>query len=193
MLYRFLLKWVAKACCDDNDEAVSLPDIEVCPVSPSSSSAKQEERPVSAVKAFCLLVALSFHSCIEGFSMGLVDRRDKLFAVAAALLAHKMLAAFALGETLASAAFSRCILYSMAAFFVLCSPAGTVIGICVESASAGDSIVPSVCLALAAGTFLQISTTELLPRVFAFEGQTWTKHVGLFAGFGLMSVLGFYV
>eukprot|EP00397_Hematodinium_sp_SG-2012_P041156 GEMP01045265.1.p1 GENE.GEMP01045265.1~~GEMP01045265.1.p1 ORF type:complete len:340 (+),score=50.95 GEMP01045265.1:32-1051(+) len=185
----------------DESSALELEDDACIDFAVLSDTEKNDERLVSPVKSLCLLVALSFHSFIEGFTMGTVGSTNNLVPLALALLMHKGLAAFALGETLMSSSFSRPTFYSMAIFFILCSPIGTLVGLIVTH-SRGPSVsfgkqedigLQSVCIALAAGTFLQISTMELIPRVLGMKGSMWAKHLGLVSGFGAMSILGFYV
>lgn len=56
----------------------------------------------------------------------------------------------------------------------------------------GESVLTAICTAMAAGTFLQIATMELIPQVFEIQGNSLCKHVGVIAGFGLMSALAFF-
>merc|ERR1719272_1987686 len=111
-----------------------------------------------ATKAVCLFVALSFHSMMEGIGLGTAKKASVLISISVAILAHKSLAAFALGSALCKTNLSAGRFATMAVVFSSGTPAGIAIGSVVAELFKGPAV--SVCTAIAAGTFLQISLME---------------------------------
>jgi len=116
-----------------------------------------------ASKALCLFVALSFHSVMEGIGLGTAKKASVLISISVAILAHKSLAAFALGSALCKTNLSGGRFASMAVVFSSGTPAGIAIGSVVAEHFKGPAV--AVCTAIAAGTFLQISLMEIIPSV----------------------------
>merc|ERR1712032_645494 len=82
-----------------------------------------------------------------------------------AILAHKGLAAFALGSALRqSGSFSKGWIAAFALFFATCTPLGVTIGMLVSHTFNPGTV--AFCTAIAAGTFLQVSIMEIIPTAF---------------------------
>lgn len=151
----------------------------------------------SVTKAVCLFVALSFHSVLEGIGLGTASRYSELGAIAAAILAHKGLAAFALGNALRqSNGMSHRGIMLLAVAFASATPAGIGIGIIVMNFAEGP--VVGVFTACAAGTFLQVALMEIIPS--ALQATLGESRIGrmfrvlaIAVGFALMSALVFAV
>lgn len=127
-----------------------------------------------ASKALCLFVALSFHSVMEGIGLGTTKKVSMLISISVAILAHKGLAAFALGSALCKTNLSARRFGVMAIIFSSGTPVGIAIGVVVAENFDGPAV--SVCTAIAAGTFLQISLMEIIPSVLqrvAAELPVW--------------------
>lgn len=118
---------------------------------------------LSTSKAICLFVALSFHSVMEGIGLGTAQKSSMLASIAVAILAHKSLAAFALGSALCKSDMSGKKIAVLACIFSAGTPTG--IGIGTVVANSGNGAAASVCTAFAAGTFLQVSMMEIIPSV----------------------------
>mmetsp|Transcript_44876 Transcript_44876/g.143091 ORF Transcript_44876/g.143091 Transcript_44876/m.143091 type:complete len:487 (+) Transcript_44876:93-1553(+) len=149
---------------------------------------------IAEVKSLLLFFALCFHSVMEGLGMGSAQNNGLLVGVMVAVLAHKGLAAFALGCSLTQTDLPPWKFWA----FVLVFASGTPIGIALGmlSANIGDSasqsVTSAVCIALSSGTFLQVAAMELLPRALAEEGHKLKGCVGLTVGFLAMSTLAIW-
>mmetsp|Transcript_107632 Transcript_107632/g.335619 ORF Transcript_107632/g.335619 Transcript_107632/m.335619 type:complete len:316 (+) Transcript_107632:125-1072(+) len=147
---------------------------------------------VSAVKAICLFVALSFHSVMEGLGVGTSRKMSVLASISAAILAHKALAAFALGNALRqSGQFSRARLLAMALIFSSGTPVGIAFGMI--SLHVFSGVFVAACTAIAAGTFCQVAMMEIIPLALQrLPGDGLAERllrlVMLCMGFGVMSV-----
>lgn len=144
---------------------------------------------LTSSKATCLFIALSFHSVMEGIGLGTQKTVPLLASISAAILAHKGLAAFALGTALCKSGISRCKFCAMAIFFSCGTPVGIGIGAVVAANFEGPTT--SVFTAIAAGTFLQISLMEIIPSVLQpVPNETAKFRAGralmIFVGFGMM-------
>lgn len=150
--------------------------------------------PIAEVKSFLLFFALCFHSVMEGLGMGSARDAGLLLSVIVAILAHKGLAAFALGSSLTQADLPAWKFWT----FVLIFSSGTPLGCAMGALPAGlagaasQSIMNGVCIALASGTFLQVSSMELLPRALAEDKHKVLGELGLVLGFAAMSLLAIW-
>jgi len=147
------------------------------------------------LKSLMLFFALGFHSVTEGLGLGSAQNASLLLTVVVAVLAHKGLAAFALGSAMMHAGMSAKQFWSFVAVFCLSSPIGCLIGML--SASVGPavsrSVTSGICVSIASGTFLQVSTMELLPQTLTDPRFRTTACVGFTVGFSSMSLLALWV
>uniref|UniRef100_A0A7S0AEQ8 Uncharacterized protein n=1 Tax=Pyrodinium bahamense TaxID=73915 RepID=A0A7S0AEQ8_9DINO len=149
------------------------------------------EGPITEAKAFLLFFALCFHSVMEGLGMGSAQGGGLLLPVVLAILAHKGLAAFALGCSLTQSDLPAWKYWTFVSVFASGTPIGCFIGMLSTrvGTAATQGTVSGVCIALSSGTFLQVSSMEMLPRALAEERHTLLASCGLAAGFLAMSAL----
>ncbi|XP_068622643.1 zinc transporter ZIP2 [Battus philenor] len=140
-----------------------------------------------------LLCALFVHSLLEGLAIGLQVTTAQVLLLLGAVASHKYVVGFCLGVELCSS-FAGQLCAHLAC--VLLFSGGSVVGIGIGAGmdafgSMDDSIAVPIMQALAAGTLLYVTVSEVLPR----ERATWherTRLAGLAqfaatcAGFALM-------
>jgi zinc transporter ZupT len=109
-----------------------------------------------------LTVALSFHSVMEGMALGAVPTEDVL-EILLTILAHKSLAAFALGSSLLRGQEepSRLWFVGVASCFALASPLGSLLAVLVDTET---PFFAPVVLSLSSGTFVYVALMELLAK-----------------------------
>lgn len=157
------------------------------PMVPAGAGAVQE------IKAFLLFAALSFHSMAEGLGLGAADNAGVFISVLVAILAHKFLAGFALGSSMAQSGLPTWRFWAFVFIFSIASPIGAVLGAVLSGASGFESTLTSgLCLALASGTFLQVSTMELLPQALSSGKHRVIASVALVLGFSFMTLLAIW-
>jgi len=150
-----------------------------------------------ALVSIILLLALTFHSVLEGLGLGANSGNESARgAIIIAILSHKALAAYSLGSSLLRGAASNSM--SMYAGFMALFTAMTPIGIFVGMLASQldeSSISRGVCTALASGTFLYVAVVEVIVRELdhAVPGKPTHKLLALIGGFGVMSFLGIWV
>ncbi|KAF4718156.1 hypothetical protein FOZ62_025903 [Perkinsus olseni] len=140
--------------------------------------------------AVFVFLALSVHSILEGMATGVASDVDDLYGTLIAILAHKGLAAFALGASMVEAdvALYRVVLYG--AIFALGTPVGILIGWLGSRGEDSAGLFGGVANALAAGTFIYVSTMEFMPITFKHDRSNFVFKVLMFiAGFSLMAIL----
>lgn len=171
--------------------------------------------------AITLALGLSFHSLLAGLSMGVLQDKSQIFSVFAAIIAHKSIAAFALGTAFVRARTSsgrmltRCQIVALVVTFSLVTPVGVLFGTALGSFS--TSTGAAALTAVAAGTFLYVGLIEIAgkelgqhehavppPHYGTFQQQAagsisgggsslFAKAVALALGYVLMALLALWV
>ena len=81
---------------------------------------------------------------------------------------------------------AACTVHLMIVIFSLATPIGTMVGL----ALSGVNAMLTICFScLAAGTFLYISTTEIIVEEFTIQKHKWIKFVMIFLGVAVISCL----
>mmetsp|Transcript_140339 Transcript_140339/g.255185 ORF Transcript_140339/g.255185 Transcript_140339/m.255185 type:complete len:128 (-) Transcript_140339:40-423(-) len=94
--------------------------------------------------------------------LGSADNTKSMTSIAVAIIAHKGLAAFALGSILAQSIDAATSKFAvLALMFSIATPIGGVLGVLLEKTFGGVGV--GVCIAMTSGTFLQVGTMELIP------------------------------
>ncbi|CAH1281792.1 unnamed protein product [Diabrotica balteata] len=147
---------------------------------------------------FGLIVALSIHELLEGLVVGLETKPEKVLLLLGAVASHKLVISFCLGVELSSTPLISCtrhFIYIL--IFSVGSAAGIIAGMIVSDVPGGfKNVAMPILQALAGGTLLYVTVSEVLPRERArWHQQHGRKSAGVvqllfvFLGFGLMTVL----
>jgi len=155
----------------------------------SQCETEQEEQYISGSQGLIVLLALSFHSVMEGLGLG-ASNSTSFFGIFLAIMGHKMLAAFALGTILHNC-YSANTYITMMVSFSLATPIGALCGMLLTN-GADSSVATGVCTALAAGTFLHVAAMEVIPQELHNNkhGQSRvSKLIAMVIGFVLFTCL----
>lgn len=152
-----------------------------------SSSAMEERSPTRLWTAMTLFFGLSFHSLLAGLSLGILTDKSTALSVFAAIIAHKSVAAFALGASLHRArmssgrALSHTQIAAIILTFSLVTPIGVMLG--TVAGSLADTRAAAGLTAAAAGTFLYVGLLEVAAKELAAArgdgGPTSASGLGL--------------
>lgn len=148
-----------------------------------------------------LLVALSIHSLLEGLVVGLARVPSKVLLLLGAIASHKLVVGFCLGVELASNTQTFCRHFICILVFSISSVGGIFLGMIItEIPSDVTDIVIPILQALAGGTLLYVTVSEVLPRERARWHQQHIKRIAgilqlisVIAGFVLMTVFTKYL
>ena len=140
-----------------------------------------------------VFISLSFHSIMEGVAIGVQTKLP--WDVFLAVIAHKALAAFALGLEIMSNKVSRIEFISFISIFSLMSPLGIWIGSLTIRGSSNhgtDSLASGICTALSGGTFLFVAVMEIIPQELQNRQDQLMKSIALSLGFVSFGLLAFW-
>lgn len=115
----------------------------------------------SLLAAFILMIALSMHELLEGLALGATD--DFSWSLFIAIIFQKFVEAFALGAAFIRAEVSQTLYWAVLGLFSLTLPIGIGMGMALN---ASGGVATGILLALSSGSFLYISTVEILPEEF---------------------------
>jgi hypothetical protein len=107
--------------------------------------------------AVLLIVTLSVHSAIEGLALGLQTSLEDVGITLVSIIAHKGVAAFALGSSFLKSKLPHATVVFLLIAFAAVTPTGIGIGMGLSSETTAHSAASSVIIAVAAGTFFYIA------------------------------------
>ena len=142
-----------------------------------------------SVSGATLFLVLSIHSLLAGMALGVEAHPAQAIAILIAILAHKGSAAFALGLRSTDSHYWR----RMTAF-ALMTPIGVVLGsvITLLLQSQSEQRFEAVFDAIAAGTFLYVALSEILPGELRDTKHINRAMLSTVAGLLLMAALALY-
>lgn len=145
---------------------------------------------VSPLNATMMAVIMCMHSILEGAALGSQQEVSKALNIFVPTIAHKGLTAYALGSSILSSNASKERALSFICMFAFATPIGIFIGYLMATSThpAGAAAISS----LASGTFLYISTMEIIPKGLSGTKFRPLKLIVLISGFGVMSVLAMF-
>lgn len=152
------------------------------------------DKNVSVMGAVVVVVALSFHSVMEGLALGLEEEPTDVWILMAALTSHKVFIAFSMSMELLEVGVSLKPFAASMIVFSLASPVGGLIGALVvaysgDQESAGAVLAPTFLQAVSGGTILYVAFCEVLERERAKPKGGMVRFLTLLLGFCLMAGL----
>ncbi|XP_047498960.1 zinc transporter ZIP1-like [Penaeus chinensis] len=149
---------------------------------------------VSVMGAVVVVVALSFHSVMEGLALGLEEEPQDVWILMAALTSHKIFIAFSMSMELLEVGVSLKPFVASMLVFSLASPVGGLVGALVvaysgDQETAASLLVPTFLQAVSGGTILYVAFCEVLERERAKPKGGMVRFLALLLGFCLMASL----
>jgi zinc transporter ZupT len=140
---------------------------------------------------YASMVGLSVHALTTGVGLAAISSGSSELAgpVFLAIVAHKAFESFSLMSVFQLAQFPRKRILQLLITFALFTPLGVWAGAALFSSIGATGL--AIALALAAGTFLFVCLTELLPEVFHHKEDIAVKILFLIIGIGLMAGVHF--
>ncbi|XP_032568917.1 zinc transporter ZIP1 [Chiroxiphia lanceolata] len=171
-----------------------LPDGSIqSPPAPSAVPPSAAAAPGGGVRAAALVLALGLHGALEGLALGLRPGGAAALRVLLALLLHKGAVAFGLALELLRLRLRPPAVAACLALLALVCPLGVGAGTALAAAGAGprQRLCRAVLQGLAGGTFLYVTTLEVLPHELGEPGNRVPKVILILAGFALVSAILF--
>lgn len=154
-----------------------------------TSTTEDQNKLLQSVRAFCTILALSFHAVFEGLAVGLEDSVTNVWYLTLAVAAHKFVISFCVGVELLSSKTRMLLVIVYVGTFAIVSPIGIGIGIALAHSSAntaGGELVTVVFQGMAAGTLLYVVFFEVLQRERANQQSGILQLIAIMVGFSVM-------
>ena len=120
---------------------------------------------------YILLLALSLHGIFEGIALGVINNNSECIILFIAIIAHKWAESFALGISFYKAKIDSKIFLKMLTLFTFFTPVGILIGMYF---SKSGFLIEGIMLSVSSGTFIYVSTSEVIVEEFSSKGS---KHI----------------
>lgn len=151
------------------------------------------KKNITVMEAVVVVVALSFHSVMEGLVLGLEESTMDVWVLFAALCSHKIVIAFSMSMELLEIGVALKPFIASMIIFALASPIGGLIGSLIVAYSPAETasgvVVPAVLQAISGGTILYITFCEVLERERSKPEGSQVRFVALVLGFMVMASL----
>lgn len=143
----------------------------------------------SGIGAYILLLALSIHAFFEGLALGMQDSPGEAMILFIAIISHKACESFGLTVALMKAKTSTRHAFGLLMLFSSVSPLGQLVGIFLTQYNFMSRMATALVTAVAAGMFIYVGATEIIPEEFAKPTHKWHKFLLFMLGFVCAVVL----
>lgn len=143
-----------------------------------------------SLRGILTVIALSFHSIFEGFSIGLQHNETETWTVLFAISVHKFVIAVIIGmETVQAGTILRVIIPYMLVFSSM-SPIGMIVAMIAHSVvDEGNGLLGSCLMSVSTGTLIYITFFEILLKERKSELPGNLQFLGIFVGFITMTLI----
>lgn len=147
-----------------------------------------------SLSAYTLLLTLSVHSILAGLALGVQDTVGNAGIILIALLAHKGVAAFALGVSLFRTQVALRSAVFLIVLFSLTTPLGVAGGVLYTDVFSGSwrGAAEAIFNAMAAGTFLYIAALDIFSEEFLRPRNRNSKFLASTLGFAAMALVAIW-
>ncbi|GMT27517.1 hypothetical protein PFISCL1PPCAC_18814, partial [Pristionchus fissidentatus] len=150
----------------------------------------------SFLKSLTFTIAMSFHSVLEGFALGVQDTTSGIITLFVSLLLHKAVEAFSVGLQVSKGNTNRMkAVIGTIVIYAMMTPIGSLLGAGLQGASI-DPVhkLGAVLLfeSMAAGTFIYVTFLEVLAREKDNEYNSLEQLLAIFTGFSIIAALQFF-
>uniref|UniRef100_A0A1I7UN99 Zinc transporter ZIP3 n=1 Tax=Caenorhabditis tropicalis TaxID=1561998 RepID=A0A1I7UN99_9PELO len=147
----------------------------------------------NVLKSLTFAVAMSFHSLLEGFALGVQDTTTAIWTLFFSLLLHKCIEAFSVGLQITRAnSAKRYVVIITISIYALMTPFGSILGTVLQS-TGGDSFLKEFLIvfleSLAAGTFVYVTFLEVLAAEKENRFNSLKQLASIIAGFIVILLL----
>ncbi|KAE9548442.1 hypothetical protein FO519_008339, partial [Halicephalobus sp. NKZ332] len=153
------------------------------------------EEPVKGgvLKSITFAMAMSLHSVLEGFALGVQNDTTGIMTLFLSLIIHKGIEAFSVGLQITRTNSKRtCLAISTIIIYSLMTPIGSMLGVALFNMDIDEVIKMGVMVfleGLAGGTFIYVTFFEVLAQERANDHSNLIQLAAIIAGFAVISGL----
>lgn len=145
------------------------------------------------LKSLTFAVAMSFHSIMEGFALGVQDGTTGIVTLFISLLIHKGIEAFSVGLQISKSNSNRIVMVTLTVIvYALMTPFGSLIGVLVTNLNINELLKEGIVIvfeSLAGGTFIYVTFFEVLAQERANDHSNLIQLNAIVIGFLVISAL----
>ena len=179
----------------DNQDQECCKTTDNCPAFTKEIKMKNEQRILSSLRSFLVVIALSVHGVCEGIAIGLEESEAGVLKLLMAVSIHAAPIVFCVSTNMISSGVKKLKVFIFMIILGINTPGGVIIGLIISfelsELSALYFLIISILQGLAAGTLLYIAFFEVLARDkldrYGMSGLLGTMAIIL--GFSLMAAL----
>ncbi|GMR51708.1 hypothetical protein PMAYCL1PPCAC_21903, partial [Pristionchus mayeri] len=150
----------------------------------------------SFLKSLTFTIAMSFHSILEGFALGVQDSTSGIITLFVSLLLHKAVEAFSVGLQVSKGNTNRMkVVIGTILIYAMMTPIGSLLGAALQNASINPVHKLGAVLlfeSMAAGTFIYVTFLEVLAREKDNEYNSLEQLLSIVIGFSIIAALQFF-
>uniref|UniRef100_A0A914N8C4 Uncharacterized protein n=1 Tax=Meloidogyne incognita TaxID=6306 RepID=A0A914N8C4_MELIC len=147
----------------------------------------------SLLKSITFAVAMSFHSILEGFALGVQNNQKGIMTLFISLIIHKGIEAFSVGLQITRSNAKRMIIVVLTiGIYALMTPFGSMVGVLLTNLNMDEVLKDGIVIVLesfAGGTFIYVTFFEVLSQERANEFSNLVQLCAIVFGFLVVSVL----
>lgn len=147
----------------------------------------------SLLKSLTFALAMSLHSVLEGFALGVQDNHTGIMTLFISLIIHKGIEAFSVGLQITRSNSNRLLMVVLTIFvYALMTPIGSLVGVLLTNADMDDLLKDGIVLvleSLAGGTFIYVTFFEVLAQERANDHSNLIQLGAIVVGFLVISGL----
>jgi zinc transporter ZupT len=143
------------------------------------------------IMGLILVIVLSVHSLVAGFSMGMQTDSELVITMFVTIISHKWVESFALGSNLLRSGVSKRNILIIGTAYSLAVPLGVVVGTVIQEFLTGIYAVIGTIVAtgIGAGTFIYVAIVDIMLVEFKNPQDKYPKMGLVLAGLVTLSVL----
>ncbi|CAI4233020.1 unnamed protein product [Auanema sp. JU1783] len=161
----------------------------------TANYAVAEKSESSLLKSLTFAIAMSFHSILEGFALGVQDTPARIVTLFISLILHKGIEAFSVGLQISKGNNDKIkAIVLTILIYALMTPIGSGLGTLLQMSSINPLHKDGAVLileSLASGTFIYVTFLEVLAQEKDNEFNSLKQLLAIFIGFAVIAVLQF--
>ena len=179
----------------DNQDQECCKTIDNCPAATKENEKKEEQKMLSSLRGYLVVIALSVHGVCEGIAIGLEESEAGVLKLLMAVSIHAAPIVFCVSTNMISSGIKKLKVFIFMIILSINTPGGVIIGLIISfelsELSALYFLIISILQGLAAGTLLYITFFEVLARdkldKYGMSGLLGA--LAIILGFSLMAAL----